>query len=488
MTARSEPAATVDAFHRGDFWLVQPKGAGHRAGMDAMMLAAAVPSGFAGRLADFGAGAGAAGLAVASRCPDASGRAGRERAGNARALPNRRIAHPDNAHLGDRVSLHCRRCHADRQGARGGRARRRRASTSSIMNPPFNAGHDRATPDALKRDAHVMPDGLFERWIRSAAADRQAARRAGGDRPAAIAGADPRRTRRPLRQGRDRAGAAAPRRAGDPHRGARRCGPRAAGLSLLPALSCTRPAATASRRAPTPSTTAAPRFSAIDGLRHRGAARHCADAANAYITRNQSGDARLETPSQQDCCRNPCGRTRVTIPVIRLHGTIMSGGGQFRPSLSLASTAGLIEKAFAYNDAPAVAISINSPGGSPVQSRLIYQRIRDLAAEKNKTVLVFVEDVAASGGYMIAVAGDEIIADPVLDRRLDRRGVGLVRPQRGDQEARRRAPRLHGRPQQGVARSVPAGKARGRRAAEGAAARSARDLHRHRQGAARRPS
>ena len=102
----------------------------------------------------------------------------------------------------------------------------------------------------------------------------------------------------------------------------------------------------------------------------------------------------------------------VSIPVIRLHGTIMSGGGQFRPSLSLASTAGLIEKAFAYQDAPAIAISINSPGGSPVQSRLIYKRIRDLAAEKNKTVLVFVEDVAASGGYMIAVAGDEIIADP----------------------------------------------------------------------------
>ncbi len=102
----------------------------------------------------------------------------------------------------------------------------------------------------------------------------------------------------------------------------------------------------------------------------------------------------------------------VTIPVIRLHGTIMTGAGQFRPSLSLASTAGLIEKAFAYADAPAVAISVNSPGGSPVQSRLIYKRIRDLASEKNRTVLMFVEDVAASGGYMIAVAGDEIIADP----------------------------------------------------------------------------
>ena len=102
----------------------------------------------------------------------------------------------------------------------------------------------------------------------------------------------------------------------------------------------------------------------------------------------------------------------ITIPVIRLHGTIMAGGGQFRPNLSLASTAGLIEKAFAFKDAPAVAISINSPGGSPVQSRLIYKRIRDLAEEKNKRVIVFVEDVAASGGYMIALAGDEIVADP----------------------------------------------------------------------------
>ena len=102
----------------------------------------------------------------------------------------------------------------------------------------------------------------------------------------------------------------------------------------------------------------------------------------------------------------------ITIPVIRLHGAILSGGSQFRQNLSLATTAGLIEKAFAFRDAPAIAISINSPGGSPVQSRLIYKRIRDLAEEKNKRVIVFVEDVAASGGYMIAAAGDEIIADP----------------------------------------------------------------------------
>ena len=100
------------------------------------------------------------------------------------------------------------------------------------------------------------------------------------------------------------------------------------------------------------------------------------------------------------------------IPVIRLHGPIMAGGSQFRPAVNLANVAPLLQRAFDDKQAPAVAISINSPGGSPVQSRLIYRRIRDLALEKNKKVIVFVEDVAASGGYMIAAAGDEIIADP----------------------------------------------------------------------------
>ncbi len=105
-------------------------------------------------------------------------------------------------------------------------------------------------------------------------------------------------------------------------------------------------------------------------------------------------------------------RQQTVIPVVRLQGTIAAGSGPLRQSLSLAGTASVLEKAFAFKDAPAVAIAINSPGGSPVQSRLIFRRIRDLAVEKNKRVLVFVEDVAASGGYMIAVAGDEIFADP----------------------------------------------------------------------------
>jgi signal peptide peptidase SppA len=83
-----------------------------------------------------------------------------------------------------------------------------------------------------------------------------------------------------------------------------------------------------------------------------------------------------------------------------------------RPGLSLAGIAKTLERAFATKHAKAVALVINSPGGSPVQSRQIYLRIRQLAAEKKLPVLVFVEDVAASGGYMIACAGDEIFCDP----------------------------------------------------------------------------
>lgn len=104
-------------------------------------------------------------------------------------------------------------------------------------------------------------------------------------------------------------------------------------------------------------------------------------------------------------------KEETVIPVVRLQGTIMSGGSQFRPALNLASVAPSLEKAFASKKSPAVAILVNSPGGSPVQSRLIYRRIRDLAAEHDKKVYVFAEDVAASGGYMIALAGDVVYAD-----------------------------------------------------------------------------
>ncbi|HZV21739.1 MAG TPA: S49 family peptidase [Hyphomicrobiales bacterium] len=98
------------------------------------------------------------------------------------------------------------------------------------------------------------------------------------------------------------------------------------------------------------------------------------------------------------------------IPVLRLSGTI-GAVTPLRPGLTIASCANAIERAFSFKNAPAVAIQINSPGGSPVQSRLIYERIRTLAKEKSRKVYAFAEDVAASGGYMLACAGDEIYAD-----------------------------------------------------------------------------
>jgi signal peptide peptidase SppA len=104
-------------------------------------------------------------------------------------------------------------------------------------------------------------------------------------------------------------------------------------------------------------------------------------------------------------------RGTAVVPVVRLSGTI-GAVTPLRPGMSLASVARMLERAFATRNAKAVALVINSPGGSPVQSRQIYLRIRQLAAEKKLPVLVFVEDVAASGGYMLACAGDEIFCDP----------------------------------------------------------------------------
>ena len=97
------------------------------------------------------------------------------------------------------------------------------------------------------------------------------------------------------------------------------------------------------------------------------------------------------------------------VPVVRLQGVIAAEQRSGR--LSIQTVAPLLRRAFEMRGST-VAIIVNSPGGSPVQSRLIAKRIRDLAAEHDKYVLVFVEDAAASGGYFIATAGDEIIADP----------------------------------------------------------------------------
>jgi serine protease SohB len=99
------------------------------------------------------------------------------------------------------------------------------------------------------------------------------------------------------------------------------------------------------------------------------------------------------------------------VPVVQLSGVI-GFSTPLKPGLTLASVARQLDRAFSMRHARAVALVINSPGGSPVQSHLIYRRIRLLAAEKNLKVIAFAEDVAASGGYMIACAADEIICDP----------------------------------------------------------------------------
>lgn len=121
------------------------------------------------------------------------------------------------------------------------------------------------------------------------------------------------------------------------------------------------------------------------------------------------------------------------VPVVRLSGVI-GAVTPLRPGMSLAGVARVLERAFSMRNAKAVALVINSPGGSPVQSRQIYLRIKQLAAEKKLPVLVFVEDVAASGGYMIACAGDEIFCDPssILG------SIGVVGGSFGFQEAIRR--------------------------------------------------
>lgn len=105
----------------------------------------------------------------------------------------------------------------------------------------------------------------------------------------------------------------------------------------------------------------------------------------------------------------PFLKSSPTVAVIRLSGVI---GTQGRGALNDATLAPAIEKAFSKGKPVAVALEVNSPGGSPVQSSLIGARIRRLAQEKDIPVIAFCEDVAASGGYWLAAAADEIYADP----------------------------------------------------------------------------
>jgi signal peptide peptidase SppA len=99
------------------------------------------------------------------------------------------------------------------------------------------------------------------------------------------------------------------------------------------------------------------------------------------------------------------------VPVLRFTGPI-GFATPLRPGLSIGAVASAIESAFSMSKLPTVAVVVNSPGGSPVQSHLIFKRLRQFADEKKKKIYVFCEDVAASGGYFLALSGDEIYADP----------------------------------------------------------------------------
>lgn len=168
MSEAQTDALTKDAFHRGAFWLVQPAERGHRAGTDALLLAAAVPSGFRGVVADLGAGAGAAGLAVLSRCPVARAMLV-ERSPDMLRCARATVELPENAAIGGRAEIIALDVTAPgRVRAEAGLAD---ASVDfAIMNPPFNEMRDRATSDPLRREAHVMEDDTIARWVRTAAA------------------------------------------------------------------------------------------------------------------------------------------------------------------------------------------------------------------------------------------------------------------------------------------------------------------------------
>ncbi|WP_455475788.1 tRNA1(Val) (adenine(37)-N6)-methyltransferase [Bartonella sp. B17] len=159
---------TIDGFHRGKFYLAQPRSRGHRSGMDAMLLASLVPSNFKGKVVDLGAGAGAAGLAVASRCLEVHVTLV-ERSAFMVSCAKKTLMLKQNEKLADRV------CLLEADVTFRGRARLEagladNAFDFAIMNPPFNNPTDRKTPDEQKLEAHVMPEAMFDNWLRSAAA------------------------------------------------------------------------------------------------------------------------------------------------------------------------------------------------------------------------------------------------------------------------------------------------------------------------------
>lgn len=161
-------AETVDAFHFGVFHIVQPKGRGHRAGMDAMLLASMVVTDRPIHVADLGAGAGAAGMGVAARLANARILLV-EKSAEMADYARKSMALPENAAITDRLSL------IEADVTLKGRARVAAGLADDtfdhvIMNPPFNHADDRKAPDDLKAEAHAMSGDLFEEWVRTAGA------------------------------------------------------------------------------------------------------------------------------------------------------------------------------------------------------------------------------------------------------------------------------------------------------------------------------
>ena len=164
----AHPETTTDAFLGGRFVAVQPADGRHRAGLEALLLAAAVERSFAGAVVDLGAGAGVAGLAVAARCPGARVVLV-ERDPIAIACARATLALPVNRRLADRVTIVAADISAsETERAAAGLARA--SAEAVIVNPPFHApGFGTASPNADRAEAHVLAGGGLDPWLRTAA-------------------------------------------------------------------------------------------------------------------------------------------------------------------------------------------------------------------------------------------------------------------------------------------------------------------------------
>ncbi len=382
---------SIDDFLGGRVQAVQPKAGRHRSGLEAILIAAAIEPSFTGTVADLGAGAGVAGMAVAARCPGAAVLLV-ERDPLAVGLARAALARPANAAFARRVSV-VETDVAAPESVRAAAGLGRAVADAVVTNPPFHAaGEGTQSPNAARAEAHVLAGEGLDPWLRAAASALKP-----DSRLVIIFRAD--RLDALLAALAGRFGGAAilpvhPRAGADAHRVlvTARKGSRAP-VRLLPPLVLH----------PEGASTYLPEAEAI--------LRHGASLAEA----NAAMGADVEEMPEMAMSLNSILPARFrndhpVVPVIRLSGAIGASSG-FRSGLSLAGIEAALAKAFAVKRAPAVALIVNSPGGAAVQSHLIFKRIRALAEEKHKKVIVVVEDVAASGGYMIAVAGDQIVVD-----------------------------------------------------------------------------